>query len=361
MSSSENTTPYKDALCIMLARDNHPAGFLLAKIVYWSKYGKAKIPKFKGYWIAHKCEWWAREARLSVGQYNRAISRLASWGLVEKRQWWFGRVNILYVRPTALTKDFLAVATTWEAAKEFLPDHTLQGITEIADPENPSSSKSKISNGNAGSNNPSLLKKTISNNIKHSLNLTKNKTPPHVSPASPPYVKEADSDKKKVVSGEIKNNNKNTEEEGLNNKIKLSPKTKPIPLPPSQMSSNKPPTIKEMTLAWEAAISASLGAASATGTCAAPLNTKQVGALATFNKGLKEKFKHKKTVDSLEQYALDIIAYAVIHWNEVVKGEFDAPAHPDPIFLNKIDVIQKWGQGHCQCYAWVDADEPKID
>jgi hypothetical protein len=355
MSSAKNTTPYKDALCIMLARDDHVAGFLLAKIVYWSRYGKARIPKYKGYWVAHKRDWWEREARLSVGQYNRASSRLAKWGLIEKTQWWFGRVNILYVRPTTMTNDFLAIATTWEAADEFLPDHTLESTPETADLGKANLPISKLSNENAGSSNPSLSKKTDSNNIKNIHNYTKkNKALPCVSPASPPYAKEADSDKKeKIASGEIKNNNKNTEE--------VSPKTKPIPLPPSLSAPNKPPTVKQLAAIWVAAVSAKYGSGNS-GSATASLTAKQLGALATFKQSLRNIYGGSEKPYDLEHDALDMVAYVVTHWGQLAAGKdyLNIPTYPDPYFLPELDAINPWIKAKYPSGLSLD-DEPIID
>jgi len=61
-----------------------------------------------------------REAQLSAGQYDRAIAKLKKYELVEKCQYWFGRHNILHVRPSTRTRDFLAAATTWGVALEIL-------------------------------------------------------------------------------------------------------------------------------------------------------------------------------------------------------------------------------------------------
>lgn len=128
MASKSDTNPHKDALCVMLAAGNHPAGLLLLKIVYWKKYSTAKIPKVEGFWTARDRAWWAREAQLSAGQCDRAFALLHRSGLIERRQWWFGHRNVLFVRPTWKTLNFLAGATTWDAA-----DFLMQQLSYIAD------------------------------------------------------------------------------------------------------------------------------------------------------------------------------------------------------------------------------------
>ena len=115
-----DTDPHKLELCIMLARGDHAAGVLLHKIHYWSQYSTAKIPGIEGVWRAKERAWWMREAQLSSGQYDRAIAHLAKHELVEKCQYWFGGLNILHVRPSNKTRNFLASATTWDVALEVL-------------------------------------------------------------------------------------------------------------------------------------------------------------------------------------------------------------------------------------------------
>ena len=59
-------------------------------------------------------------AQLPSDQYDRTILKLEKWNLIERRQWWFGRRNILFVRPTKVTADYVTAATTWKAATEFV-------------------------------------------------------------------------------------------------------------------------------------------------------------------------------------------------------------------------------------------------
>lgn len=115
----KETAPSPLARCIVLARGSHVAGVLLAAIIYWFKYASKKLPKAEGNWIAHKRTWWMREAQLSRDQIDRALRKLDEWDLIERRQWWFGNRNILYVRPTPLATNFIHATTTWAAVHEF--------------------------------------------------------------------------------------------------------------------------------------------------------------------------------------------------------------------------------------------------
>ena len=116
----DDTNPDPLALCVMLAQGDHAAGLLLYKIRHWAKYGKAEKPGVEGTWRANDKPWWMREARLSSGQYDRAIAKLKEYELVEKCQYWFGPRNIGYVRLSSKTRDFLTAATTWDVAFELL-------------------------------------------------------------------------------------------------------------------------------------------------------------------------------------------------------------------------------------------------
>ena len=380
------TNPYRDAIFIILSRDDHLAGFLLTKIVYWHQYARAQIPGVEGYWIAHKREFWEREARLSPGQYNRAIARLASWGLIEKCQWWFAGQNILHVRPTALTKSFLAIATTWDAAAEFLPEYTiecegspagpteiadlsnlgkaLEGPAGIADPGNPSSPIFENSNENVEINNPSLAKPEISNNIKNiQTSFGKNKEPTDACAASPPCVKEPGSEKKKVTPGEKKKkNNKKFEDEKDYNKFEFFPKTKPIPLPPQHQSNNKLPTIKELANGWAAAVLASEGQL-IDQNATVSLTPAGIGALGVLKKSL-EGICIVNNPYEMERFALDIIAYVVLHWQQCAQGKVvvpPIPGYPDPSFLHEIDAINEWVSAKCVCYSWVPVQSSATD
>jgi hypothetical protein len=133
----KETKPNRLVLCVMLTQGNHMAGVLLERAVHWSRYGRATIPGVKGEWIANIREWWMQEAQLSCDQFDRASRLLRTMGLIEKRQWWFARRNILYLRPTQKTLDFIAAAQTWKAAQEFYEDYCVDeessDFEELAD------------------------------------------------------------------------------------------------------------------------------------------------------------------------------------------------------------------------------------
>jgi hypothetical protein len=46
--TSKETNPSRLPLCVMLAEGKHMAGVLLERAVYWSQYGRAKIPHVEG-------------------------------------------------------------------------------------------------------------------------------------------------------------------------------------------------------------------------------------------------------------------------------------------------------------------------
>jgi hypothetical protein len=116
--SKHETNPSRPSLCVLLARGDHVAGFMLDRITHWAQYGKAKVPDTEGTWVANDREWWMREAQLSEGQLDRSLAKLAKFELIEKNQHPFGGRNIMHVRPSELTADILAASKTWGAAAE---------------------------------------------------------------------------------------------------------------------------------------------------------------------------------------------------------------------------------------------------
>jgi hypothetical protein len=155
MSSKKNTNPNAVSICVLLARGDHVAGLLLYRINFWSRYGKATIKGVEGQWIANDRRWWMREAQLSLRQYNLAAAKLVKLGLIEKRQFPFAGRNVLYVRPSALTKDIFASATTWDMALEvlhhqgipipvWLPDQQAQVAPSLQEMINAWSSKESL-------------------------------------------------------------------------------------------------------------------------------------------------------------------------------------------------------------------------
>lgn len=82
--------------------------------------------------------------------------------VIERRQWWFGRKNILYVRPTQVAVDFIASATTWKAAEQFLPSALSAGKDHNIENKNLSSADLAIPNGIPVSDEPGLAEEPIS-------------------------------------------------------------------------------------------------------------------------------------------------------------------------------------------------------
>lgn len=176
------------------------AGTLLAAIVHWAQYGQAKITGVEGKWVANPREWWMREACLTPAQYDKAIRNLCVWKLIERRQWWFGGKNILYVRPTELTSNFYQAMTTWAAINELETEleRTQMGppeICEITDPGSPNSTNSNELSQSADPSPPETMNsKYVSNSLEsHDDEL------PSACPAAPTCAVE-----KKEVTGKQK-------------------------------------------------------------------------------------------------------------------------------------------------------------
>lgn len=185
-SSKQNLTyPSRNALCVKLVGNDHVAAHLLISVVHWAKYGNAEIPGVHGKWVANSRDWWMRECCLSPSQYDRSIAKLKKRSLVETRQWWFGRRNILHVRPTKIALDYVASATTWLAAAQFMPD------PYFAEIDDPTLGNLVISNVDGEDEKLGSSKTVISNNIS---NLHKNQTskPKCAAPASPSCAGEND-------------------------------------------------------------------------------------------------------------------------------------------------------------------------
>jgi hypothetical protein len=121
LSKQRHTTPSRHAICIKLAGGDHKAGAFLYSIQHWTKYASAAIPGVEGHWIANTRVWWMRECCLTSSQYDRTISKLEKMGLIERCQYWFGPRNVLHLRPTTISLKYIASATTWKAADQFLP------------------------------------------------------------------------------------------------------------------------------------------------------------------------------------------------------------------------------------------------
>src|SRR4051812_4256573 len=159
MAKISETTPSNIALCVKLA-GNHARGVLLFRIHHWIRYATIEIPNFEGVWIANPRSFWELEAQLSPSQCDRALAALEQAELIERRQYWFGRKNVLHVRPTETTCNFIAGAKTWKAAEEFFP-----GAIESSKSDDPSPSKSSNSDQIINSGQLGITKMQNSNNI----------------------------------------------------------------------------------------------------------------------------------------------------------------------------------------------------
>ena len=180
------TNPSRAVLCIMIAGHNHMAGVFLASIVHWAKYGRAVIPGAPGYWVANPRMWWMKECCLTASQYDRTICKLEKLGLIERRQWWFGGKNIHFLRSTEKTRSYIASATTWTAAEQFLGYPNTGSALEFGENEEPSSTEVTSSNDNIKSHEPGLVDEQISKHISNSLDNQTSK-PTSAAPASPSW------------------------------------------------------------------------------------------------------------------------------------------------------------------------------
>ncbi|MFA6264880.1 MAG: hypothetical protein WC670_04080 [Pseudolabrys sp.] len=282
------------------------AGMLLYSVVYWIKYGRAVIPGVEGYWVAHTRHWWCREACLSIRQYDRAIAKLAKWGLVEKRQWWFGQRNILYVRPSGTVEDFLIAAKTWAAAHELAAAKFDFAPPKLAENGNPSLPDAEISNVFSETGEPSPPSSEISNNIINSHNsfgIKKNNIPTNPLPASPSCSNTA-SHKEKVSGG--------------GKKGKKSNSAHPVKLEYSNAAYHIAPvfTLQQLLNIWKAAVGKYHAHALAAGKFELPSGPEDFGSLAEINETLTGMYGPNGD-ENLQQNADDIIAFAIEHWSEL--------------------------------------------
>jgi hypothetical protein len=324
-----DTTPHKDALCIMLAKENLIAGFLLHKLLYWARYGKAAIPGCEGYWIAHERLWWTREARLSLGQFDRAISMLTNLGLIEKRQWWFGGRNILHVRPTSRTKDFVASAVTWEAADIL--------IKEIFKSENPSVLLTTQSNDCHKHGTPSSANLENSNNVINNSNSFGVEDDKHTSAqaASPLCALEPESAKKN--SGENETDNK-----FIHDSSKKVPTPKKVPSPKWHLKEGVL-SLAALIKKWPLLVSDLCSNAKGH----PELAPSDIGAMAKIIRDL-EQMVDPKGPDDLRGRVVDIIAYALIN----LEIPTDNWGHPSINYIEAEigEVVTEWNKAGRPAY-----------
>jgi hypothetical protein len=290
------TTPSRNALCVRLAAHDHLAGLFLVGILHWAKYGRAEISGVEGEWVANPRSWWRRECCLSSSQYDRSIAKLKKLGLVETRQWWFGHKNILYVRPTKVTLDYIASATTWVAAEQFLPD---QHVVEIDDP---SLLALTISNENADVGNLGSTKLPISKDIS---NLSDNQTsnPQSAVPASPPCANGGKNHKKSP--GENKDSNDGTSIINL----------------------------KELENIWNTRVAKKYFGKGISNSAVPELSAKGRGALALVETYFAEVADQRLTIaHGKYQSALELfLCYVIDHWSSI--GAAQQPVQPDLGFV----------------------------
>jgi hypothetical protein len=299
----------------MLAGDNHQAGFLLLKICYWHRYAKAKIPKIPGTWVANKREWWGREARLSLGQYDRAASRLVRLGLIEKRQFWFGQKNILYARPTSKVRNFLAAATTWEAAELVLAQSNSAAAEPFGDDDNfeePGSSTLVNSNCVFDSDVLGSSDLALSNSIINPIDTSELKT--EMSAQTPSALCAKKTVKKKKSGG--KKNIKYDETKSV-----LSNKTSKVYKPPPGWSEKPSQTLQQVAMAWIEAMGERYPNNAAVPACIDDLSPELIGGLGKLLNGL---FVYRNGISIDLRWAADrFIKYVISNLPEIEAGAFD--------------------------------------
>lgn len=254
------------------------AGALLYQILHWVKYAKATIPGVSGHWIANDRTWWMREAQLSSGQYDRSMRKLEGWNLIERRQWWFGRRNILFVRPSELAFDLYPVCTTWAAAYEFSQEH-------IVGSDSLSFTNMVNFNGDAGSV-ELTSSKTMNSKDKDNLLGNKHNSLQSALSASPKCGKE-DAFVSKRVSG--KKNGSFTDEVCCGVKHQY-------------------PTSKSVAAVWTAAMKECFSEKSAV------VTAKERGYISEMVEGLHSVYG-PEGIEDLTSRAEDIVDFAVRNWS----------------------------------------------
>ena len=302
--TNSETVPSRIALCVKLAHSNHMAGVLLYRIVFWKQYARAKIKGETGEWIANDRAWWMREAQLSSDQYDRTISKLEKWNLIERRQWWFGRRNILFVRPTKVTADYVTAAKTWQAADEYVDDEMGHEVT-ISKSTDQSSANLLSSKGVSVTAKPGSAMPLISNNNENLQVFYKEKL--HCAhPASPSCAKETKFQKK-----EIPGEDKITIIQSHFFAIPLAQLQKTPSIYPY-------PPLKYLIAIWAAATKDHYG-----NHACGSLSPKEKGIMAELYYALHGAAAYGE--ENLQSRAGDIIAYAIKHWSQLKMKK----PHPD--------------------------------
>ncbi len=236
---------------------------------FLKQYGHARITDVEGEWIANPRHWWMQEAQLSPAQYDRASAKLAELKLIEKCQWWYGRKCILFLRPTALTMDFLAAAKTWQAAYELL-EEPQYGFSVSANPGVANLLKSKKFSKNAK---PSSAISLNPKDIKtlHG-NLHKEGVYPCAHQAAPSCTKITGQSKKEIPG----------------KKEKAKPATFKKTANPSSGSSGSLPTVSLLRNAWHTGMHQYYGDAVTTSSAVFEFPPKEWGSLGLIIDRLRE-------------------------------------------------------------------------
>jgi len=297
--TKSETTPSRIALCVKLAHSNHMAGILLYRIVFWKQYARAKIKGETGEWIANDRAWWMREAQLSSDQYDRTISKLKKWNLIESRQWWFGGRNILFVRPTKVTADYVTAAKTWQAADEYVDDEMGHEVT-ISKSTDQSSANLLSSKEVSATAKPGSAMPLSSNNNENLQGFYKEGL--HCAhPASPSCAKEPKFQKKEIPG-----------EDKITIKQAHFAKTNTIALPLAQLEKTPStyPSLKQLIAIWAAATKDHYG-----NRACGSLSPKEKGIMAELYYFLFGNAAYGD--ENLQSRAGDIIAYAIKHWSQL--------------------------------------------
>lgn len=324
----KETNPNRLALCVMLAGGNHTAGALLERAVYWKQYGAAAIPNVEGKWIANPRLWWMREAHLSSAQYDRASAKLQDQGLIEKRQWWFGRRCILFLRPTLYTMNFLAASSTWQAAQELLADEDFM-ISNFA---KLSSADSLNSNGFIDFEEAGVAVLPNPNNINTTHpNLTEEEVCIFAHQASPSCTKPNGKTKKEAPGKKKKGNASASKSAG---QVDWS-----VPM-------ISPVTVKSMRKAWHVGMQKYHTEAVTSVPNVFEFAPQEWKGLAQILQSLKYiEDPDGKKID-LQANAIDILLYALLNWSSLAKSGA-SPKYPSVGFINEqllAEVVGAWDQ-----------------
>jgi hypothetical protein len=315
----------------MLTHGNHMAGVLLERAVHWIRYGRATIPKAKGEWIANVREWWMQEAQLSYDQFDRASRLLRKMGLIEKRQWWFARRNMLYLRPTQKTVDFIAAAQTWKAAQEYYEDYCvddeISDFEELADSKFAEPHGSEIAEPGSATNlnlneyskfaNPNSAQAPNSkyiNNTHGKLHMGKKQS--YALPASPPGVKIPKAPPKKEKPGK-ESKKKPVVTNAISTKTKLE----------WALTSAPEHSLNHLIAVWRAGMIQYFGKPAALSAVYGP-SPKEKGSLAQIFERLGLMTNHNNVVVNFQPHAADILVHAVRHWDYFLGKNSKLPKIP---------------------------------